>query len=79
MRDCAHISPRCSCHDAGLYQVSVRNHSGDVALAGTSAMFRSRINRLVELGCNTFMTEFFGRYTIEPAQMIAQAVIPDSR
>ena len=38
-----------------------------------------RINRHVELGCDMFMIEFFGRDTIEPAQMFAETVIPEFR
>ncbi len=55
------------------------NPAGDMALTGTPAMIKERINRHVELGCDMFMIEFFGRDTIEPAQMFAETVIPEFR
>jgi len=55
------------------------NPAGDMALTGTPSMIKERINRHVELGCDMFMIEFFGRDTIEPAQMFAETVIPEFR
>ena len=42
-------------------------------------MIKERVERHVELGCDMFMIEFFGRDTIEPAQMFAETVIPAFR
>jgi len=55
------------------------NPAGDMALTGTPAMIKERIEKHVELGCDMFMIEFFGRDTIEPAQMFAETVIPEFR
>ena len=55
------------------------NPAGDMALTGTPAMIKERVERHVELGCDMFMIEFFGRDTIEPAQMFAETVIPEFR
>ena len=35
-----------------------------------------QINRHVELGCDMFMMEFFGRDTREPARLFAETVLP---
>ena len=55
------------------------NPAGDMALTGTPSMIKERIEKHVELGCDMFMIEFFGRDTIEPAQMFAETVIPEFR
>ena len=55
------------------------NPAGDMALTGTPAMIKERVQRHVEAGCDMFMIEFFGRDTIEPAQMFAETVIPEFR
>ncbi len=55
------------------------NPAGDIALTGTPSMIKERVNRHIELGCDMFMIEFFGRDTIEPAQMFAETVIPEFR
>ncbi|MDE2893238.1 MAG: hypothetical protein OXN86_12110, partial [Chloroflexota bacterium] len=55
------------------------NPAGDMALTGTPDMIKERINRHMERGCDMFMIEFFGRDTIEPAQMFAETVIPEFR
>ena len=55
------------------------NPAGKMALTGTPAMIKERVERHVELGCDMFMIEFFGRDTIEPAQMFAETVIPEFR
>ena len=55
------------------------NPAGEMALTGTPAMIKERVERHVELGCDMFMIEFFGRDTIEPAQMFAETVIPEFR
>ena len=55
------------------------NPAGEMALTGTPDMIKQRIAKHVELGCDMFMIEFFGRDTIEPAQAFAEAVIPEFR
>ena len=55
------------------------NPAGEMALTGTPEMIVERVNRHMELGCDMFMIEFFGRDTIEPAQMFAETVIPAFR
>ena len=55
------------------------NPAGEMALTGTPAMIKERVERHVELGCDMFMIEFFGRDTIEPAQMFAETVILEFR
>ena len=55
------------------------NPAGEMALTGTPDMIKERVERHVELGCDMFMIEFFGRDTIEPAQMFAETVIPEFR
>ena len=55
------------------------NPAGEMALTGTPEMIQERVNRHVELGCDMFMIEFFGRDTIEPAQAFAETVIPAFR
>ena len=55
------------------------NPAGEMALTGTPSMIKERIEKHVELGCDMFMIEFFGRDTIEPAQMFAETVIPEFR
>ena len=55
------------------------NPAGDMALTGTPDMIKERVQKHVDLGCDMFMIEFFGRDTIEPAQMFAETVIPEFR
>ena len=55
------------------------NPAGDMALTGTPDMIKQRVQKHVDLGCDMFMIEFFGRDTIEPAQMFAETVIPEFR
>ena len=55
------------------------NPAGEMALTGTPDMIKQRIAKHVELGCDMFMIEFFGRDTIEPAQAFAESVIPEFR
>ena len=55
------------------------NPAGEMALTGTPGTIKQRIERHVELGCDMFMIEFFGRDTIEPAQLFAETVIPAFR
>ena len=55
------------------------NPAGEMALTGTPDAIKQRIERHVELGCDMFMIEFFGRDTVEPAQLFAETVIPAFR
>ena len=38
-----------------------------------------RIGRYVEMGCTSFVIEFFGKDTREPAQLFSEEVIPAFR
>ena len=55
------------------------NPAGAMALTGTPDTIKQRIQAHADLGCTMFMMEFFGRDTIEPAQMFAETVIPAFR
>lgn len=37
------------------------------------------IQRHIDLGCTSFLIEFFGRDTVEPAELFAESVIPEFR
>ncbi len=49
---------------------------GALAIAGSPGRVIEQINRHVELGCDMFMVEFFGRDTREPARLFAETVLP---
>jgi len=49
---------------------------GDLAIAGSPGRVIEQIQRHVELGCDMFMIEFFGRDTREPARLFAETVLP---
>ena len=49
---------------------------GDLAIAGSPGRVIEQIQRHVELGCDMFMVEFFGRDTREPARLFAETVLP---
>lgn len=49
---------------------------GELAIAGTPGRVVEQIQRHVELGCDQFMVEFFGRDTREPARLFAETVLP---
>ena len=55
------------------------NPAGDMALTGTPSMIKQRIQKHLDLGCDMFMIEFFGRDSVEPAQTFAQTVLPEFR
>lgn len=55
------------------------NPAGGMALTGTPAMIKERVQKHVDQGCDMFMIEFFGRDTIEPARVFAETVIPEFR
>ncbi|MCW5890584.1 MAG: TIGR03560 family F420-dependent LLM class oxidoreductase [bacterium] len=46
---------------------------------GTPAQVTRRIERHVKLGCTTFVIEFFGKDTREPARLFAEGVLPHFR
>lgn len=52
---------------------------GELAIAGTPGRVVEQIQRHVELGCDMFMVEFFGRDTREPAALFAETVLPHLR
>ena len=58
-------------------------HLGDMnaplAIAGSPERVAERIQQHIDLGCGTFMIEFFGRDTREPAQIFADTVMPRFR
>lgn len=49
---------------------------GELAIAGSPGRVVEQIQRHVELGCDMFMVEFFGRDTREPARLFAETVLP---
>ncbi len=53
--------------------------SGPLALSGTSQQVAERVQKHVDLGCTMFVIEFFGRDTVEPAQLFAEQVMPHFR
>ena len=55
------------------------NPAGEMALTGTPDTIKDRIAKHAELGCDMFMIEFFGRDTVEPAQLFAETVMPAFR
>jgi alkanesulfonate monooxygenase SsuD/methylene tetrahydromethanopterin reductase-like flavin-dependent oxidoreductase (luciferase family) len=46
---------------------------------GTPEQVIERIERHRELGCTSFLMEFFGRDTRRPAEIFAEAVLPEFR
>ena len=53
--------------------------AGPIALTGTPERIVERVQQHIDLGCTMFMMEFFGRDTIEPAQLFAEQVLPQFR
>ena len=49
---------------------------GPMAIAGSPAQVREKIQKHIDLGCTMFMIEFFGRDTKTPAQLFADEVLP---
>ena len=62
-----------------LFGGHMGNVRGPLALAGTPATVVERIKRHLELGCDHFIIEFFGRDTRVPAKLFAETVIPQFR
>ena len=53
--------------------------TGPMAIAGSPRRVREQIQKHIDLGCTMFVMEFFGRSTLEPAQLFAETVLPHFR
>lgn len=53
--------------------------TGPMAIAGSPATVRNKIQQHLDLGCDMFIIEFFGRDTREPAALFAEQVLPHFR
>lgn len=52
---------------------------GPMAITGTSEQCCEAIQKHIDLGCTMFIMEFFGRDTLEPAQLFKEEVVPHFR
>lgn len=52
---------------------------GPLAITGTPERCAEQIQKHIDLGCTMFIMEFFGRDTLEPAQLFAEEVLPAFR
>ncbi len=52
---------------------------GPLAITGTPERCAEQIQKHIDLGCTLFIIEFFGKDTLEPAQLFAEQVIPHFR
>ena len=52
---------------------------GPLAITGTAQRCVDQIGKHIELGCTMFVMEFFGKDTMEPAQLFAEEVVPQFR
>ena len=52
---------------------------GPIAITGTPGQCVEAIQKHIDLGCTMFVMEFFGRDTLEPAQLFAEEVVPHFR
>ena len=52
---------------------------GPLAITGTPERCMEQIQKHIDLGCTMFVMEFFGKDTLEPAQLFAEEVIPNFR
>ncbi|MDH4146341.1 MAG: LLM class flavin-dependent oxidoreductase [Acidimicrobiia bacterium] len=52
------------------------NPAGPLGISGSPERVVEQIHKHLELGCDMFMIEFFGRDTIEPARLFADRVLP---
>ena len=52
---------------------------GPLAITGTPERCAEQIRKHIDLGCTMFVMEFFGKDTLEPAQLFAEAVLPNFR
>lgn len=53
--------------------------TGPLAIAGSPARVREKIQQHIDMGCTMFIMEFFGRDTKEPARLFADTVLPHFR
>ena len=49
---------------------------GPLGITGTPERCAEQIQKHIDLGCTMFVMEFFGKDTIEPAQLFAEQVLP---
>ena len=52
---------------------------GPLAITGTPDRCAEQIRKHIDLGCTMFVMEFFGKDTLEPAQLFAEEVLPNFR
>ena len=52
---------------------------GPLAITGTPERCVEQIQKHIDLGCTMFIMEFFGKDTLEPAQLFAEEVLPAFR
>ncbi|MDE0006801.1 MAG: LLM class flavin-dependent oxidoreductase [Gammaproteobacteria bacterium] len=52
---------------------------GPLAITGTPERCAEQIQKHIDLGCTMFIMEFFGKDTLEPAQLFAEEVVPAFR
>ena len=52
---------------------------GPLAITGTPERGAEQIRKHIDLGCTMFVMEFFGKDTLEPAQLFAEEVLPNFR
>ena len=52
---------------------------GPLAITGTPERCAEQINKHIELGCTMFVIEFFGKDTVEAAQLFSEEVVPNFR
>ena len=52
---------------------------GPLAITGTPERCAEQIQKHIDLGCTMFVMEFFGKDTMEPAQLFAEEVLPNFR
>ena len=50
---------------------------GPLGITGTPDQCCEAIQKHIDLGCTMFVMEFFGKDTVEPAQIFAEEVIPN--
>ena len=52
---------------------------GPLAITGTPERCAEQVQKHIDLGCTMFVMEFFGKDTMEPAQLFAEEVLPNFR
>ena len=52
---------------------------GPLAITGTPERCAEQVQKHIDLGCTMFIMEFFGKDTLEPAQLFAEEVLPQFR